>query len=163
MKIVVVSDTHGMVGNVIKLINKLDDVDLIIHLGDYLKDAIEIADKLDVKCVYVKGNCDIFSSGKVEEEKILEIEGRKLLLTHGHKYNVKYGLDRLYYKVKELEVDIVLFGHSHISINEQYDNILFLNPGSTTYPKGGTKESVALLTIDNKEINSTILNIRDYY
>ncbi|WP_066498060.1 metallophosphoesterase [Abyssisolibacter fermentans] len=162
MKIVVVSDTHGMVGNVIKLINKLDDIDLIIHLGDNLKDAIEIENKLGVECIFVKGNCDMFSCAKAGEEKILEIEGRKLLLTHGHKYNVKYGLDRLYCKVKELEVDIVLFGHSHISVNEQYDNILFLNPGSATYPKGGTKQSVALLTIDNNEINSSILNLHDY-
>lgn len=147
MKIVVVSDTHGYVDGVVELINRLDDIDLVIHLGDYVDDAIDIKHSIDVKIEYIKGNCDVYSKVDALKEKILKIEGYEILLTHGHDYDVKYGLDKLYYRCKELGVDVALFGHSHVWCVENYDDVLFVNPGSPTIPRGGNKASCALLTI----------------
>ena len=39
MKIFVISDTHGRTEKVEEVWNRLTDVDLVLHLGDYEKDA----------------------------------------------------------------------------------------------------------------------------
>ena len=55
----------------------------------------------------------------MEDEKIIEVCGKKIFITHGHFYGVKEGMQRLLYRGLELKVDIALYGHTHIS------NILF--------------------------------------
>ncbi|WDV46233.1 metallophosphoesterase [Clostridiaceae bacterium M8S5] len=162
MKIIVVSDTHGATHKVTSLLSKLEGIDLVIHLGDYLKDMVKIENTTKIKNIKIKGNCDLFSANFEEiEEKVIKLKDKKFLLTHGHRYSVKNGLGNLYYRAKELDVDVVLFGHSHISYNEVHDDILFLNPGSPSIPKGGTKASVALITIDDI-ITSDIIELEDY-
>ena len=51
-------------------------------------------------------------------------------MTHGHLYNVIFGMDRLYYLAKENNCNLVLYGHTHIQKMEEHDGIIFLNPGS---------------------------------
>ena len=82
---------------------------------------------------------------------------KKIMITHGHRYGVKYGLERLYFSALENEVDIVLFGHTHISLNEKYDNILFFNPGSLTHPRLLSKGSYGIIEISDSDIISKIV------
>ena len=60
---------------------------------------------------------------------------KKIFITHGDLYGVKDGMTNIYYKGKEVEADIVLFGHSHIHQITEYDNIIFMNPGSISLPR----------------------------
>ena len=39
MKILVLSDTHGKLDKVYRVCEKLNNIDLIIHCGDYIRDA----------------------------------------------------------------------------------------------------------------------------
>lgn len=89
-----------------------------------------------------------------------EVEGKKLLITHGHLHNVKLNLDELIIHAKEIGVDAAIYGHTHCALNEVIDNILFFNPGSTIYPKYG-KESFGILEISEQKIKGTIVSLED--
>ncbi len=157
MRIVVVSDTHRRVK---EIINNLDNksFDLLIHLGDYIKDAETIEDELNIEIVKVKGNSD-FREKHGEDEIIKNIKGKKILITHGHKYNVKFTFDNLYYRAQELNVNLVLFGHTHKPFNEKIDNILFFNPGSPTNPRNLSEGTYGIIDI-NDDINSRIIRLK---
>nr|WP_317357735.1 metallophosphoesterase [uncultured Tyzzerella sp.] len=137
-KVLVFSDSHGNIQNMTKAIeNFKDQVDTIIHLGDYVED---IENKLinlyKDKCfLYVAGNND-FMSTSAPEEKIVNIKNYKIFLTHGHQYNVYFGIDRLYYKLNELNIKIGLYGHTHKPLACLENDILILNPGSISAPRG---------------------------
>ncbi|NLW22642.1 MAG: metallophosphoesterase [Tissierellia bacterium] len=135
MRIFVVSDTHGRTKEFIDRVDRMEKADLIIHLGDYVEDGLKIEKKTGIKTIIVRGNCDFLSPGYSEEE-ILNIEGKKIFITHGHKYNVKYRIDNLIYKGLEMEADMVLFGHTHVPVLHKESDIIIMNPGSPSVPRG---------------------------
>lgn len=158
MKIAVISDTHGVVENTISTLKRIEGLDLIIHLGDYSKDAIAIEKDMNIKTIKVKGNCDI-NDLETPDDFIFEAGTKKIFMTHGDLYRVKFGMNEIYYKAKELNADVVLFGHSHTSTLIEYDGIVFLNPGSPTLPRAGTAKSIGLLYV-GENIKGEILAIK---
>ncbi len=158
MRIMVVSDTHGRIKDVVDQYQKFKNIDMIIHLGDYHRDALRIKELVNSKMVCVKGNTD----GEFSEKsyKVIEIEGHKILLTHGHMEKVKSNLLQLYYKTVSLSCDAVLFGHTHIPVNIRNKGILFLNPGSPTMPKGGNPPSFALIDLQRQSVSSEIVSLK---
>lgn len=157
MKIAVISDTHGYVEHCIDALNKIDDIDLIIHLGDYSRDVKAIRKAFDTTIINVKGNCDPYDY-ETPDDNIIEIKGKKIFLTHGDLYRVKYGLNDIYYKAKELNADVVLFGHSHTSTMVEHEGILFFNPGSPSLPRTGTSQSIGLLYINEDSVRGEIVS-----
>lgn len=158
------SDTHGILDNAYKALETEKNIDVLIHLGDHIGDFEKI--KYDVLNNNLKaaspnmtfygvlGNTDDKKLGV--EEKIIEIQGHKFLLTHGHKYNVKLTDDRIFYKGKELGVSTILFGHTHIYKNEEFESVKLLNPGSLSLPKGGNGPSYLLVTVDIATVSAEI-------
>jgi len=159
VKILVLSDTHGAVfESIVKPMQKEKNIDLMIHCGDKYKDAEKIAGLLGINDFYrVVGNCD-FDTPNANNILDLEIEGKHVLITHGHLQHVKDGMDDLKELAKEKCADIVLFGHTHISHEEMDNNILYFNPGSTILPKSG-KASYGIIEILSDEIICKIVNI----
>lgn len=121
MKILVLSDSHHT------LLDNLDfkKYDAVIHCGDYGNSLLSLEQN---QVFFVRGNCDSFG----EEYLFFELYGKKIFVTHGHRENVKYGLDRLIYRSIEKGANLTLFGHTHQQMCFQEEGILFLNPGS--YP-----------------------------
>ncbi|NEZ46836.1 metallophosphoesterase [Clostridium niameyense] len=157
MRIGVISDTHRYIYDINFLLEELGNVDVIIHLGDNVEDVKSIYKYYDGKIINVRGNCDFNLSAPLE--LVEEIEGKRFLITHGHKYNVKYSLANLRYKALEVEADVVLFGHTHVSQIEFMDNIWFINPGSVSLPRDGGK-SIGIITIENGQIKPIIKRIK---
>lgn len=139
LKLLVISDSHGLEKELIELFNKYKDY-TILHLGDYTIDE-GILDKYNV--IYVRGNCDFFS--KAEVERIIEIDGVKIFMTHGHKYNVKLNLLNLVYKSLEVGANFTFFGHTHESCYFKEDGTVFINPGSLKYSR-------SYVVINDKEV-----------
>ena len=69
-----------------------------------------------------------------EAERLLELDGVRILLTHGHGYSVKASLLPLRRRALELGVQLVLYGHTRLAALANEDSILFCNPGSWTAP-----------------------------
>ncbi len=161
MKLLVVSDSHNMVLNSqIEKISTYGSFDILIHCGDKYKDAHKFASKLNIDRVYaVPGNCDIAPSNM---SLILTeiIEGKKIIITHGHLHGVKSSIEYIKDYAKEVNADIVLYGHTHCAQNEIIDNILFFNPGSTISPKCGD-ESFGIIEIFEGNVNSEIISLEN--
>lgn len=157
MKIIVVSDTHGDNKDVIEKIMELGKPDVLIHLGDYVEDGIKISKAFGVETIIVRGNGDYGSAYK--DDELIELEGKKLFITHGHKYNVRNTIANLYYRGLELGADIILFGHTHVPVNVKEDGIIILNPGSPSLPRGiNRKKTFGLIEIEDT-INTKIIEI----
>lgn len=153
MIIAVVSDTHYNTNVLDKILSEVKDANMIFHLGDNVKDALYLAKNFQGEVHYVKGNCDI--GVPAPDDKIVEVEGKKFFLTHGHNYGVKYDLNNLYFKARELNVDVALYGHSHIKQIERVENLYIMNPGSASLPRDGSK-SIGIIEIKNNDINIKI-------
>jgi uncharacterized protein len=154
-KILIVSDSHGST-ELLEGIEKLhgQDADLMIHCGDS-----ELAeDDAAIKSFRsVSGNCDFL--GNFPDDDTHVINGVKIFVTHGHLYSVKTTLGNLFYKAKELQADIVCFGHSHILGAEMVDDVLFINPGSIRLPRARKERTYVILEL--KE-GRAMLQIHDY-
>ena len=148
MKIAVISDSHYDTSSVNAVKKHLNDVDIIIHCGDGAPDIKLLEEDFNGEIYAVKGNCDITS--EYPSQRIVEVMGNKIFVTHGHMYNVKYEYNSIFYKGKEVEANIVLFGHSHKALINRYDGIILMNPGSITLPYGTMKKTMGFIEI-NKE------------
>lgn len=133
MLIAIISDTHRM-DRYINLAKELiKEADILIHLGDNVEDVDILESGFNGKIYAVSGNCDY--SNKYPKERIIEINGKRIFFTHGDIYGVKNGLNNIYFKGRELEADIVLFGHTHEAMIEKANNMILMNPGSISLPR----------------------------
>ena len=112
------------------------ECDYIIHLGDTSSDASKIARDFPGKVISLNGNCDPIKLG--ENERVLELEGVKIFLCHGHTYSVKTTAQRLAARAKELGCSLAFYGHTHAAREETVDGVTLVNPGNTArYSQNG--------------------------
>lgn len=136
MRILVISDTHGKVGAIAKVIEKHSDINNIFFLGDLTRDIEAIKEEYKQKNYYiVSGNCDGFSFYKNTDMCI--INSVKILFTHGHTYGVKGGIERLCEAARQRECKLVLFGHTHAPLSVYDNGVTVVNPGSLTCSRQG--------------------------
>ena len=157
MKIAVIRDTHG-INRYIDIAKKyIKECDAVIHLGDNIEDIERLTEGFNGSVYSVKGNCDF--SSKYPSEQILTLAGKKIFITHGHNYGVKYSMNNIYYRAKELEGDIALFGHTHESLILEEDGVILMNPGSISLPRNSTR-SIGYIEID-KDIDLYLKKIEE--
>ncbi len=154
--ILILSDTHGVKIKILAAVRRFPDVDMILHLGDYSRDADYIRTLTDKPVYNVRGNCDLGQTA--EAELLLSVEGVKILLVHGHKQNVKTSLLGLSLYAQEKEVDVVLFGHTHISTEQYHQDVLLYNPGSLGEPRG-MRPTVGLMTVDQGAVRLSTIKL----
>ena len=148
--ILIVSDSHGRKNFLEDLINSKNH-DYIFYLGDGADRDIG-TNIYDPSFIYVKGNCDNYYSD-FPLTQTLNIEGLKILITHGHEQKVKYGLEYMLNFAKSKGYKLVCFGHTHKQVFMEKDGIIFINPGAL---KNG---DYAELMLDNKTIDCKLLNM----
>ena len=128
MRILVVSDSHGNDGMLLRAHQQAGPVDAVIHTGDGELDAQLLEEILGETVLRVAGNCDHDSSAP--RELLVTLADQRILITHGDRYLVKSGLERLLSHGKQCDADVILFGHTHLALSEQCDGIQLLNPGT---------------------------------
>lgn len=130
MRVLVTSDSHGDAYRLEQAILAQPSATAVIHLGDGAREAENAAEKFPQLTFYqVRGNCDLgaFDLPLVRRETL---GGRRLFLTHGHVYEVKYGLYRAVCAAREQEAHVLLFGHTHEPLSTYDDGLYIVNPGS---------------------------------
>ena len=154
MKWMIASDIHGSAYYCRQLLNAYnrEQADRLLLLGDLLYhgprndlpeeyDPIQVIELLNAKkqhILCVRGNCDaevdqmVLNFPVLSESCILYIDGQTIYATHGH-INSPANPPKLH------KGDILLTGHTHIPAWEEYDNFLYLNPGSVSIPKENSK------------------------
>lgn len=160
MNILVFSDSHGNTGGMMKIISSDKDTNLIIHLGDLVKDALKIKEQFSrFNVEFVSGNNDWFSD--YPSEKLLSLGKKKVLITHGHEYHVKKDYLRIVSRGEETGADLILFGHTHMADEFYEGGRLYLNPGSIGMPAGGAAPSYARIEIKENDLHTSIVRLLD--
>lgn len=164
MNILVISDTHGRMDRVYNLYRRLENIDLIIHLGDGIKDAIELKERLEVDVRFVLGNNDNFEKHSVYSKysDIIDTKAGKIFITHGHLEGIDFSLNTIFYKAKEQGCNIVCFGHTHRRFYEKFGDIVFINPGSISKPRDCSEGSYAIISISGENEYNFNINIYEY-
>lgn len=129
MKILVVSDSHDRLENLMKMWER-EVPSVVLFAGDYSEDCEELSYIYPKSKYYiVRGNCD-YMDGTKEDIEELFLGDKKIFLTHGHLFNVKSNYDHIRIETKERGADICIFGHTHKPYIENKDNIILFNPGA---------------------------------
>ena len=155
IRILVISDTHGMNSFIEKEIEKIgvNNIHAIIHAGDCVSDAEDLSYIYPTIPMYnVAGNNDFLS--RLDTETLVTIGGVKIFITHGHGYRVKYESDfrTLAAKAQLLGAEIAVFGHTHIANLSYFGGVTLLNPGSAGY-----SERYAIIEIENGEAKARLV------
>lgn len=127
-KVVIFSDSHGNKAAINKLLPIMNEADYIICLGDVKDETEDLEILYNDKFIRIRGNCDFDYS--VLTEQIIEIEGLKILITHGHEYRVKSSLLDLTARARELSASVALYGHTHIAVVTEENGLTLINPGA---------------------------------
>jgi len=146
---IVFSDIHGDKASLMKLKDIAAQADGVFFAGDGVSALRNFTDK---ELYAVGGNCDLFGP----PETVVEIEGTRIFLTHGHKYGVKSSLLSLTLRARELECQAAIFGHTHIPFCAYENGIFLLNPGASS---GYGRKTYARLTVENGKFKADVLPI----
>lgn len=125
MKLLITSDVHGNIDRLKRIISHHKDVDYHINAGDMCLDENILKPH---HIITVKGNNDFRSNEPYE--RVLNLNGLTIYLTHGHIEHVKFSLERLKLKAKMHQADLCIFGHTHQRYLMIEEDIMFVNPGA---------------------------------
>lgn len=170
MKILFISDIHGIKTNLPKIKERFDELqcDKLVVLGDlyYIGPRNQMIDGYDInyvreflesfkdKLICIKGNCDsevdkiVSNFPIVNELGLISTINEDLYLTHGHIYN-----ESNWYKTNSY----LIYGHLHTPFIKEYESNTYINPGSISLPK--TEDGPCYLYYNEEEF--IIYNIKD--
>jgi uncharacterized protein len=159
VKIGILSDTHldsatNDFKSTIKTI--FSDVDIIIHAGDMIGMGVyEYLCNWDLKAV--RGNMDNHDLKAVlPDKRVEEINGKKIGIIHGK--GAPYFVEPLVLNEFQ-DVDVIIFGHSHIPVHAKRGNTVMFNPGSfrKPYTPPGT---AGIMEISDNEIVFRFIEVK---
>lgn len=160
MKYLIISDIHGSLPRLQRALEFYDShhCDMLLIGGDILNygprntipegiDAKGVAQLLNEHADHIvsaRGNCEaevdqaLLHFPVLGDYALIVDEGRRILLTHGHKYNPEQ-LPPGYY-------DAVITGHTHLwELKTNAQGTLCCNVGSITFPKNGNPPTFAIM------------------
>ena len=160
MKYFIASDIHGSAYFCERMLEAFEreGAERMILLGDLLyhgprndlprdyapKRVIEMLNARRDRVLCVRGNCDtevdqmVLTFPILAEYALLDVGGSLVFVTHGHRYNLA--------SLPPLKPgDVLLHGHTHIPACETKEGITYLNPGSVSIPKDGSRSSYMVL------------------
>lgn len=153
-KIVIMSDNHGDQSMLSYVKEQEPQADYYIHCGD--SEAYDV--RLLAGYICVKGNNDWALD--LPSEVKMTVEGMPILITHGQHFG---------YFQRELAMNdlltrqhcrILISGHTHMPMFVKDGDFYYVNPGSTTLPRGGSARSYAVLTIDHDQVDFVLKEIK---
>lgn len=160
MKILIASDIHGSAYYCRSLLERYreEKPDKLLLLGDILyhgprndlpreyapKEVLAMLNEMKEEILCVCGNCDTEVDQMVLEFPILAdycilyAGNRMIFATHGHQHNTTH-------PPMLKEGDILLHGHTHVPVLEEFDGKYYINPGSVSIPKENSAHSYMVL------------------
>ena len=155
MKILVFSDSHGNTAHMERAV-ELMRPDQVLHLGDVARDAQALARRFpQLPVTWVAGNCDGPGTGDPEQQ-LLTLEGRCILMTHGHRYQVKLSPYTAILAAKEAGAQILLFGHTHNAVCFREGGLWVMNPGSI---RGPYSPSYGMILLDGEKTECALVPV----
>lgn len=166
-RIGVIGDTHLTSATDLseRIAELFSDVERILHTGDVLADPVlqELEEIAPVEAV--SGNMDYPAmKARLAEKSVFEIESARVGLIHGHGVSGAV-LDRKDWDAMhdylrsefDESVDCIVYGHTHVAMNEEQQGVLFFNPGTAT--GRGAKATVGILTVDGNQVSGELIDL----
>lgn len=154
-KLVVLSDTH--ISKKAKqlpshLVKDLETADMIIHAGDWKELTVyhQLAQYSEV--IGVAGNVD--GPDIVEKfglKKTIGINGFKIGIVHGHG-SKQTTEKRALAAFENDQVDVIIYGHSHVPVNKLVNGLILFNPGSPTGKRRQAQVSYGIIEIEGENL-----------
>jgi uncharacterized protein len=149
MKIVAISDTHAprrWKSCPPRVAGYLRQADLILHAGDVCTASVldELAQYAPVHAVLGNNDGPDVAAWGAPETLDLDLAGLKVSMIHDSGPSAGR-LRRM--RRRFPEADLVVFGHSHIPLDESADGLRILNPGSPTDRRRQPHGTIGLLTV----------------
>lgn len=148
----VIADTHGRIPSEVP--SAFKGVDLIIHAGDIGEESV--LDKLSkiAPVAAVRGNMDFGKwTSRLPETEVIEIGQIVLYVLHiGSRLDADP--DKTGFKA-------VISGHTHRPDVCKKNGVMFINPGSASYPKFGHPASAALIQIKGDALSVKLICLKD--
>ena len=172
-RILLISDSHGGKSVLFDIIEQHGkSADAVCFCGDGMPDLLGVIEDfhniegydalIPKSVVFVQGNGDYANYQLVTSERQsitvpqqieFTVAGKKVMMTHGHRYNVYIGTKELKAEAEKIGAEIVFYGHTHIANAQKKTNsttkgkLTMLNPGSCSVPRGGLPHTFAIVTI----------------
>ena len=147
MKLVILSDTHGLLRPQVK--GYLKTANAILHGGDINKQSIVDELRQYAPLYVVRGNNDKEWAETIPHDLTVTLEGLTFYMVHNK---------------KELPadltgVDVVVFGHSHKYLQEEREGRLWLNPGSCGPRRFHQEITMMMARVENGRIQVEKISI----
>ena len=136
IRVAVMADTHGVLRPEVERI--LETCDVIVHAGDFDNQMLYHKLNVDQPLYAVRGNNDRGWSGGLGQVNRFEIGGVKFIMAH----------ERVDIPSVLKDIQVVIFGHSHMYYQQEISGRLWLNPGSCGYKRFTLPLSMAVMTIE---------------
>ncbi len=160
MKILLISDVHGDIPKMERIIEDNKDVDIKIFLGDFQVNKYAQQELTNIFDYVVMGNNDY---PNISEKNILvDLDGIKTFMTHGDRYfsfTEYVNKGKLAKDAKLHGATLALHGHDHKASISEHDGVTVFNPGSPSYPRFGSKAAYGIIEIEN----GSIISIENIY
>ena len=178
-RLLVVSDTHGHYAVFEAIIREYgNDCDALLFAGDGIWDIVQYLENCQTSeklrqalppvVAFVAGNGDgdqyrvslpVLDDAREPERlgytimvpprRILLASCYRIFMVHGHHHSVDVSPEILVNVAHSMNCDIVVFGHTHVPMSEEFSHIFVLNPGSPARPRGYSAPGFAILELDS--------------
>lgn len=157
MRIGVVGDIHGNYEALRQAVQLMNRPDLLLFTGDGFREISRLKEEAEIRVEGVAGNCDTYT--EYTTELILKLYKFRVLLTHGHIYNVKNGLTRLGLAGRSKGVNLVVFGHTHTPLDDHWYEVKVFNPGTLCRERAVRGLTYGMIEINDSGIKTSINNL----
>jgi len=155
MRVAVIADTHLKGADTLpdKLLDLLDNVDVVVHAGDLkCEQVLESLERDNRPVLAVRGNNFDLDLAGLPDTRVEQIGGMRVGIAHDIG---SLGAYASYAKKPEdifgEKVDCVIFGQTHHPFFDVLHGIPFINPGSPTdQDHSGQPGTIALLDINGR-------------
>ena len=158
MIVAVISDTHMPRGGRRLPVERLKDVDAILHAGDFMElSVLHELQTLGPPVHAVRGNVDSHELiVRLPLQRTVQLGEVRIGMVHdgGPK---ERRLERL--RRRFPDADAVVFGHSHIPLHEERDGFQIFNPGSPTERRRQPRHTMGLAHIDGRTLTFELIDL----
>lgn len=164
MKIVAFSDSHGSVcllRDAVMQALEGSPIDVCVHCGDGARDMDAVEPLLrdanpNVRIYTVRGNCD-FGAFRFPALELFDVNGVRMLATHGHAYNVKSEYGSLLNAAADRGAKVAFFGHTHRSLLEPKHGVYLINPGAVCSRLSGNSAYAQVLVDASGKLRADLI------